>query len=128
MINKVTLVGFLGRDPEVRRLENDVTVAKFSLATTEYHNDANNELKPITEWHEIVVWRQLAEQAEKILRKGAFVYLEGKITHRQYTDKDGIERVVTEIIAMMFRSLDRKPDHTAATVSPILTMPETSES
>ena len=69
MLNRVTLIGRLGRDPETRRLENGTSVSKFSLATSESYKDANNEQQQTTEWHEIVVWRQLAEIAEKILRK-----------------------------------------------------------
>ena len=107
MLNRVTLVGHLGRDPEVRRLENGTSVGKFSIATTESYKDANNEWQNQTEWHDIVVWRLQAEQAEKTLKKGSFVYIEGKLTHRKYTDKNGIERYATEVVAAMFRNLER---------------------
>jgi single-strand DNA-binding protein len=111
MLNRVTLVGYLGKDPEVRRLDNGTSVGKFTIATNEVYRDTNNELQTQTEWHEVVVWRQLAEQVEKVLRKGALVYLEGKITHRKYTDKNGIDRTATEIVAAMFRTLERKSDN-----------------
>jgi single-strand DNA-binding protein len=107
MLNRVTLVGHLGRDPEVRRLENGTSVGKFSIATTESYKDANNEWQNQTEWHDIVVWRLQAEQAEKTLKKGSFVYIEGKLTHRKYTDKNGIERYATEVVAAMFRNLEK---------------------
>jgi single-strand DNA-binding protein len=107
MLNRVTLVGHLGRDPEVRRLENGSAVAKFSIATTESYKDTNGEWQNQTEWHDIVLWRLQAEQAEKTLKKGSFVYIEGKLTHRKYTDKNGIERYATEVVAAMFRNLER---------------------
>ncbi len=108
MLNRVTLIGNLGKDPEMKKLEGGTLVGKFSIATNEYFRDANNELQQQTEWHDVIVWRQLAEQAEKVLRKGSLVFVEGKITHRKYTDKHGIERTVTEISATTFKSLDRK--------------------
>lgn len=108
MVNKVILVGNLGRDPEVRRLENGAAVAKFSVATNEGYKDKNGEWQNITEWHDIVVWRQLAERAERDLKKGSKVYLEGKLTHRKWQDKDGNNRRTTEVVAAMFRSLDRR--------------------
>ena len=75
MINKVTLIGHLGQDPEIRRLENGTPVGRFSLATNESYKDANGELVENTEWHNIVVWRQQAETAERLLKKGALVYV-----------------------------------------------------
>ena len=110
MLNRVTLIGRLGRDPEIRRLENGTPVAKFSLATSENYKDANNEPQQTTEWHEIVVWRQLAEIAEKILRKGALTLVEGKVTYRKYTDKNGVDRTVAEIVASNFKVLEKKAD------------------
>jgi single-strand DNA-binding protein len=108
MINKVTLIGHLGQDPEVRRLENGTPVGRFSLATSESYRDANNEWQTLTEWHNIVVWRDLAERAEKSIKKGALVYVEGKLTHRKYTDKNGIERISTDIVANTFRGLEKR--------------------
>lgn len=107
MLNRVTLVGHLGRDPEVRRLENGTPVGKFSIATTESYKDTNGEWQNQTEWHDIIVWRAQAEQAEKVLKKGSLVYIEGKLTHRKWTDKNGIERYTTEIVASSFRGLDK---------------------
>ena len=107
MLNRVTLIGHLGKDPEVRRLENGTPVGKFTIATNENYKDANGEWQSQTEWHDVIVWRAQAEQAEKTLKKGSFVYLEGKLTHRKWTDKNGIERYATEVVAAMFRGLDK---------------------
>ena len=108
MVNRVTLIGYLGKDPEIRRLENSTAVGKFSLATSESYKDANGEWQSQSEWHDIVVWRALAEQAERLFKKGSLVYVEGKITHRKYTDKNGIERYSTEIVAYSTRLLEKK--------------------
>lgn len=105
MVNKVILIGNLGQDPEVRRLENGVAVAKFSVATTERYKDRNGEMQSQTEWHSVVVWRQLAELAEKYLKKGKQVFVEGKLTHRKWQDKDGNNRYTTEVVADSFRML-----------------------
>lgn len=97
-VNKVILVGNLGRDPEVRHLENGAAVASFSIATTESYKDRNTgERRDQTEWHNIVLWRGLAEIAEKYLRKGDSVYIEGKLRTRSW-EKDGITRYTTEIV------------------------------
>ena len=90
MINKVTLVGNLGKDPEIKHLEGGASVAKFSLATNENYRDKNGEWQTQTEWHDIVAWRQLAEKAARDLHKGSLVYIEGKITHRKWQDKEGL--------------------------------------
>lgn len=108
MINKVTLIGNLGRDPEVRRLESGAAVAKFSVATNENYKDKNGEWQTQTEWHDVVVWNAAAERAEKTLKKGSMVYVEGKLTHRSYEDKEGNKRKITEIRAIIFRLLERK--------------------
>jgi single-strand DNA-binding protein len=108
MINKVTLIGNLGGDPEVRHLESGVMVARFSLATNENYKDKDGNWQTLTEWHNVVLWRELAERAEKQLKKGATVYVEGKISYRKYTGQDGQERTATDIIANLFRSLERK--------------------
>ena len=97
-VNKVILVGNMGRDPEVRHLESGVAVATFSLATSETYKDKNSgERKTVTEWHNVVLWRGLAEVAEKYLHKGDQVYIEGKLRTRQW-EKDGVTRYTTEII------------------------------
>ena len=97
-INKVILVGNLGKDPEVRHLDNGVAVANFSLATTENYKNKEGEKVSQTEWHNIVLWRGLAEVAEKYLKKSANIYIEGKIRTRKWEDKDGITRYSTEIL------------------------------
>ena len=108
MINKVTLIGNLGRDPEIRHFENGSSVGKFPVATNESYRDKNGEWQTITEWHDVVVWRALAERAERSLKKGSLVYVEGKLTHRKYQDKEGIDRYVTEVVANTFRALERR--------------------
>ncbi|MEM7548336.1 MAG: single-stranded DNA-binding protein [Bacteroidota bacterium] len=98
-VNKVILVGNLGKDPEVRHLESGATVANFTLATSETYKDRNSgERVTQTEWHNIVLWRGLADVAEKYLRKGSQVYVEGKIKTRSWEDKDGNTRYTTEVV------------------------------
>lgn len=108
MVNKVTLIGHLGKDPEVRTLENGTKVGSFSLATTESYKDKNDTWQNLTEWHNIVVWRGLAERAERDLKKGSLAYIEGKITHRKYQDKEGQERTTTDIVASTLNSLEKR--------------------
>lgn len=111
-INKVILIGNLGKDPEVRRLENGSMVATFSIATSEVYTDkTSGEKKEITDWHDIVLWRGLAEITEKYVKKGFKVYIEGKIKKRTYQDKEGITRNITEIIADTMNILSR-PENT----------------
>ncbi|HSH64758.1 MAG TPA: single-stranded DNA-binding protein [Bacteroidia bacterium] len=107
-INKVILVGNLGKDPEVRHLEGGTAVANFTLATTEAYKDKNGQRVEQTEWHNIVVWRGLAEIAEKYLKKGTTIYLEGKIRTRSWEDKDKVKRYTTEIVADTFTMLSKK--------------------
>ncbi len=108
MVNKVILIGNLGRDPEIRYLEGNVAVARFSVATNESYKDKKGDWQTQTEWHDVTCWRQLAERAEKQLKKGSMIYLEGKLTHRKYQDKEGIERYATDVVANTIRILDRK--------------------
>jgi single-strand DNA-binding protein len=108
-INRVILVGHLGKDPEVKSVESGIKVARFSLATTESYKDKNGERKEITEWHNIVCWRNLAEIAEKYLVKGKLLYLEGKIRSRSWED-NGIKRYSIEIVADGFTMLGSKND------------------
>ena len=98
-VNRVILIGNLGKDPEIRNLEGGVKKASFSLATTESYKGKNGEKVDSTEWHNIVLWRGLAEVAENYLKKGNTIYVEGKIRTRDWTDKDGNKRYTTEIIA-----------------------------
>ncbi|MFK7806583.1 MAG: single-stranded DNA-binding protein [Saprospiraceae bacterium] len=108
MVNKVTLIGNLGRDPEIRRLESGSAVGKFSLATNESYKDKNGEWQTQTEWHDIVVWRNLAERAERDLKKGKLIYVEGKLTHRKWQDKEGNDRYNTEVVANSWRLLEKR--------------------
>ncbi len=109
MINKVTLIGNLGQDPELKRLENGAIVVKFSLATSDNYKDKNGEWVEQTEWHRIVMWRELGERAEKQLKKGDKIYLEGKLTYNKWVDKEGNKRETAQVKAMIFRSLTPKP-------------------
>ncbi|GGG76441.1 single-stranded DNA-binding protein [Parapedobacter pyrenivorans] len=111
-INKVILVGHLGKDPEIRHLEGNVTVASFPLATSEMYNKDGRRVEQ-TEWHNIVMWRGLAEVAAKYLFKGKLVYVEGKLRTRTYEDKEGIRRYTTEVVAENFTLLGRKSDFDA---------------
>jgi len=108
MVNKVILIGNLGRDPEIRRLENGAVVAKFSVATNESYKDKNGEWQDQTEWHNVVAWRTMAEKAESTLKKGTTVYIEGKLSHRTWKDQDGNDRYATEVVANYLRSLTKK--------------------
>ncbi len=109
-VNKVILIGNLGKDPEVRYLEGGIAVANFPIATTESFRDKNGNKNEQTEWHQIVLWRRLAEVAEKYLRKGQMVYLEGKIRSRTWDDKDGNKRYTTEIFGDVLTILSRRED------------------
>lgn len=108
-INKVILVGHLGKDPEVRHLEGGVTVASFPLATSETYNKDGKRVEQ-TEWHNIVLWRGLAEVASKYLQKGKLVYIEGKLRTRSFEDKEKVKKYVTEVVAENFTMLGRKSD------------------
>jgi single-strand DNA-binding protein len=110
MINKVILVGRVGKDPEVRHLDNNATVARFSLATNETYKNKSGEKVTNTEWHNIVVWRSLAEIAGKYIKKGAMLYVEGKIRNRTWDDKEGNKRYTSEIEADNFQMLGPKND------------------
>ncbi len=110
MVNRVILIGNLGRDPEIRRLDNGASVANFSVATHENYKDRNGEWQENTEWHNIVAWRALADRAENSLKKGSLVYVEGKLTHRSYQDKDGNTRYITEVVASYFRLIPQSRD------------------
>jgi len=109
MINKVILIGRVGKDPEVRHLDNNSTVASFTLATNETYKNKSGEKVTNTEWHNIVVWRSLAEIAGRYVKKGTMLYVEGKIRTRAWNDKDGNKRYTTEIEADNFQMLGSKP-------------------
>jgi len=108
MINKVLLIGNLGKDPEIKHFDNGGSVAKFSVATNENYLDKSGEWQKKTEWHDIVVWNKNAERAEKQLKKGQMVYVEGKLTHRKWQDDQGNNRYNTEVVAQTFRLLERR--------------------
>lgn len=117
-LNKVILIGRLGRDPECRYLPNGDAVCNFSVATSESWKDQSGQKKERTEWHNITMYRKLAEIAAQYLQKGSLVYLEGKIQSRKYTGKDGIERTAFEIIASEMKMLDSKASGGAEQYTP----------
>ncbi len=106
-VNKVILVGNLGKDPELRYTPSGAAVANFTIATTERFRDRDGQTQEKTEWHNIVAWRQLAEICGKYLHKGKQVYIEGKIQTRSYDDRDGNKRYITEIVADQMQMLGR---------------------
>lgn len=110
-VNKVILVGNLGKDPEVRHLEGGAAVANFPLATTDSYKDKSGNRQEQTEWHNIVVWRGLAEVAEKYLKKGMTIYVEGKLRTRSWDDKEGHKRYTTEIVGDTFTILSKKENN-----------------
>lgn len=109
-VNKVILIGNIGKEPEVQTIEGNIPVAKFPLATTEMRKERNGNQVSETTWHNIVLWRGLAELTEKYLHKGSLVYIEGKLRNRSYEDKDKIKRFYTEIIAENLVMLDKRKD------------------
>lgn len=115
MINKVILVGNVGADPEVRALEGGVKVARIRLATTErIYNRQTQETKEHTEWHNITLWRNLADVVDRYVRKGSQLYIEGSLRTREWTDKDGNRRFTTEIVANDMKMLGRRSEGTSA--------------
>lgn len=110
-VNKVILVGNVGKDPEVRHLDSGVAVANLPLATSETYTAKNGDKVTTTEWHNIVLWRGLAEVAEKYVKKGKQLYIEGRIRSRSYDDKDGIKRYITEIYADTMQMLGSRSDN-----------------
>ena len=117
-VNKVILIGNLGRDPEVRYTGDGKPVANFTMATTERWSDpSSGERKEKTEWHRIVVWGKQAEIAGEYLRKGRQVYVEGSLQTREWTDRDGNKRQTTEVKALRFQMLGRRSEETEAPVS-----------
>jgi single-strand DNA-binding protein len=109
-VNKVVLIGNLGKDPEIQYLEGNIPVAKFPLATTETYKDKTGRLISQTEWHNVVLWRGLAELAQKYLHKSSLVYIEGRLKTRYWEDRDHNKKVATEIIADNLIMLDKRSD------------------
>ncbi len=110
-VNKVILVGNVGKDPEVHFIESNVAVARFPLATSESYRSKDGERVTTTEWHNIVLWRGLAEVADKYVKKGSQLFIEGKIRTRSYDDRDGNKRYITEIVADNMQMLGKKSDN-----------------
>ena len=117
MLNKIMLIGNLGRDPELQVTSDGTPFTRFSLAVSRTYKSSNGEKKEETEWFNVVAWRQLAETCERYLHKGSKVYIEGRLTQRKYTDKTGIERVAVEVIASDMQMLS--PKQTGASASEV---------
>jgi len=113
-VNRVILVGRLGKDPEMRYTPNGTAVCKFSLATDEGWRDQSGQLQKRTEWHNIVAWTKLAENCQKLLTKGKQIYVEGRIQTRQWDDRDGNKRTTTEIVIGTMRLLGSRAEAAAA--------------
>jgi single-strand DNA-binding protein len=109
-VNRVMLIGNLGKDPDVQYLEGNIAVAKFSLATTETFKDRAGKLISQTEWHTVVLWRGLAELAQKYLHKGSLVYIEGRLRTRSWEDKEGNKKFATEVVGDNLIMLDKRSD------------------
>ncbi len=109
-VNRVVLIGNLGKDPDIQYLEGNIPVTKFPLATTETYKDKNGKLISQTEWHNIVLWRGLAELSQKYLHKSSLVYIEGRLKTRYWEDRDHNKKVATEIIADNLIMLDKRSD------------------
>ena len=112
-LNKVLLIGNVGKDPEVRHLQGGASVATITLATSERYRDRNGEMREQTEWHTVIAWRQLADLAENYIRKGSQIYVEGRIRSRSWDDQNGQKRYVTEIQADTIQLLGRRNDSPA---------------
>lgn len=109
-VNRVMLIGNLGKDPEVQMLEGNISVAKFPLATTETFKDRSGKLVSQTEWHTVVLWRGLADLAQKFLHKSSLVYIEGRLRTRSWEDKDGVKKYITEVVGENLIMLDKKAE------------------
>jgi single-strand DNA-binding protein len=107
-LNRVTLIGNAGNDPEFKTLQDGTAVAKLALATTETYRLKTGETQSRTDWHTIILWGGLAGLAKEYVRKGSLLYVEGKLRNRQYEDKDGVKKYVTEIVAEQIIMLDKK--------------------
>ncbi|HOY41690.1 MAG: single-stranded DNA-binding protein [Sphingobacteriales bacterium] len=107
-VNKVILIGRLGKDPEVRKINATTTVCNFPLATNESYKNQDGSYTEQTEWHNIVMWRGVAERAERILKKGSTIFVEGKLRTRSWEDKENHKRYTTEIVVENFQLLDKR--------------------
>jgi single-strand DNA-binding protein len=115
-VNKVILVGHVGQDPEVRYLDNNIPVCTIRMATSDVYKNKSGEKVTTTEWHSVVLWRGLAEIAEKYVKKGSQIYIEGKLRTRSWDDKDKNKRYSTEIVADVMQLLGKRPDEQGVTV------------
>jgi single-strand DNA-binding protein len=114
-VNKVILIGHVGQDPEVRYLDNNTPVCTLRMATSDVYKNKSGERVTTTEWHSVVLWRGLAEVAEKYVKKGSQIYIEGKIRSRTWDDKDKNKRYTTEIVADVMQLLGKRPDESGVT-------------
>ena len=126
MVNKAIIIGNLGADPELRTTDMGSNVANFNVATTERWKDQNGQNQESTEWHRIVAWNRLADICGQYLMKGSRVYIEGKIKTRKYTDQNGIEKYITEVVAREMKMLDSKgqPNETVAMAQDVFSQPK----
>jgi single-strand DNA-binding protein len=110
MVNKVTLIGRLGKDPEIRAFEGNRKVANFTLATNERYTDKSGNKQEITDWHNLAIWGAQAEIAEKFLKKGMLIYIEGRLKSRSWEDKDGVKKYTTDVVVDSFKMLEGRKD------------------
>ena len=120
MLNKIQIIGRLGQDPETRSTQNNTTVTNLSVATSERYKNKQGEQVETTEWHRVTAWDRLGEICRDYLKKGSLVYIEGKVQTRDYEDKDGVKRYVTEVIAREMKMLDSKGEAEKAKPEPIV--------
>ena len=127
MLNKVMLIGNLGRDPEIKYTQSGTAVASFSMATTEKFKGKDGQVQDQTEWHRITAWQRLAEICGEYLHKGSKVYIEGKLQTRKWQDKDGRDCYTTEIIAREMKMLDGAKSHGEDIPSPPPVVPQSNQ-
>ena len=106
--NQVQLIGHLGKNPELKTFENDKKMVRFTLATNESYKDQKGEKQTITQWHNVIAWGKIAENIQLMAQKGSELAIQGKLTYRQYTDKEGVEKYVTEVVAQEFFKIGKK--------------------
>jgi len=123
-LNKVMLIGNVGKDPEPRHLENGTMFVTIAVATTERYKDRNGEVKEQTEWHNVVCWRNIAEIVEKYVRKGTQIYVEGKLRSRNWEDQNGQKRYITEVVADTLRLLGRRPEPSTSGAPSVIITPK----
>jgi single-strand DNA-binding protein len=126
-VNKVILVGNVGKDPETRYLDESTAITKFPMATSETYKNRAGERVSTTEWHNIVLWRGLAQVAEKYVKKGTQIYIEGRIKTRSYDDADGNKKYITEIVGDQMQLLGRRPDDTEGGTQSSSSSPESGQ-